>query len=71
MVTDLLGFGLQLEGLTWLLQTYNHGISAILGDEMGLGKTLQTIAFLSTLKYRPCSIILQIMFLQHLEWHHM
>lgn len=27
----------QLEGLTWLLQTYNHGISAILGDEMGLG----------------------------------
>ena len=43
--------GYQLEGLTWLLQQYNHGVSAILGDEMGLGKTLQTIAFLSSLKY--------------------
>jgi SWI/SNF-related matrix-associated actin-dependent regulator of chromatin subfamily A member 5 len=41
----------QLEGLTWLLQTYRDGISPILADEMGLGKTLQTIAFLSTLKY--------------------
>ncbi len=43
--------GYQLEGLTWLLQQYNHGVGAILGDEMGLGKTLQTIAFLSSLKH--------------------
>ena len=39
----------QLEGVSWLLKTFDHGISAILGDEMGLGKTLQTIAFISTL----------------------
>ena len=42
----------QLEGLTWLLQQHKYGVSGILGDEMGLGKTLQTIAFLSTLKYQ-------------------
>ena len=41
----------QLEGLRWLAQSYENGISAILGDEMGLGKTLQTIAFLSYLKF--------------------
>ena len=39
----------QLEGLRWLAQSYENGVSAILGDEMGLGKTLQTIAFLSYL----------------------
>ena len=42
----------QLDGLTWMLQQHRHGVSGILGDEMGLGKTLQTIAFLSTLKYQ-------------------
>jgi hypothetical protein len=41
----------QLHGVSWLASTYDHGISAILADEMGLGKTLQTISFLSYLKY--------------------
>ena len=43
--------GYQREGVAWLLQTYNDGVSAILGDEMGLGKTLQTIAFLGSLQF--------------------
>ena len=41
----------QLKSLEWLLQMHDRGMSAILGDEMGLGKTLQTIAFLSALKF--------------------
>ena len=42
----------QLEGVSWMLQTHAHGVSGILGDEMGLGKTVQTITFLSYLKYQ-------------------
>lgn len=34
----------QLEGLSFLLNMYKNGMSAILGDEMGLGKTLQTLS---------------------------
>ena len=41
----------QLEGLRFLRNAHENGISAILGDEMGLGKTLQTIAFLAHLKF--------------------
>ena len=41
----------QLEGLRWLVDMYDKGVSAILADEMGLGKTLQTIAFLAHLKF--------------------
>ena len=41
----------QLEGLRYLAQTYEDGVSAILADEMGLGKTLQTLSFLSYLKH--------------------
>ena len=40
----------QLEGLRWLGERYDSGVSAILADEMGLGKTLQTLSFLSWLK---------------------
>lgn len=40
----------QVEGLSWLVHMYKHGLPAILGDQMGLGKTLQTIAFLAYLK---------------------
>nr|XP_027202212.1 DNA excision repair protein ERCC-6-like [Dermatophagoides pteronyssinus] len=39
----------QKEGLQWLLQNYELGISCILADDMGLGKTIQVIAFLSVL----------------------
>jgi len=41
----------QKEGLRFLVNSYQNGVSAILGDEMGLGKTLQTIAFLAHLKF--------------------
>ena len=41
----------QLRGVNWLLAMHNRGTNAILADEMGLGKTLQTITFLSYLKY--------------------
>ena len=36
----------QLDGLRFLAQSYEDGVSAILADEMGLGKTLQTLSFL-------------------------
>jgi|GEM_PF-2134840 len=41
----------QLEGLRWLEHTFQNGVNSILADEMGLGKTLQTIAFLTHLKF--------------------
>uniref|UniRef100_A0A7S2WMT9 Uncharacterized protein n=1 Tax=Mucochytrium quahogii TaxID=96639 RepID=A0A7S2WMT9_9STRA len=41
----------QMEGLRWLVSTFENGINAILADEMGLGKTLQTISFLTHLKF--------------------
>ncbi len=31
----------QLEGIKWLIETYQTRHGCILGDEMGLGKTLQ------------------------------
>lgn len=34
--------GYQLEGLTWMLEICEQGMSGILADEMGLGKTIQT-----------------------------
>jgi SWI/SNF-related matrix-associated actin-dependent regulator of chromatin subfamily A member 5 len=40
----------QKEGLTFLVNMYHNGISAILGDEMGLGKTLQTLSLFQYLK---------------------
>ena len=30
----------QLQGLSWLVTRYDHGLGCILADEMGLGKTL-------------------------------
>mmetsp|Transcript_12809 Transcript_12809/g.21980 ORF Transcript_12809/g.21980 Transcript_12809/m.21980 type:complete len:1939 (+) Transcript_12809:3717-9533(+) len=41
----------QLEGLRWMVSTFENGINAILADEMGLGKTLQTVSFLTHLKF--------------------
>ncbi|MEW5298327.1 MAG: hypothetical protein WDW36_001466 [Sanguina aurantia] len=41
----------QLEGVAWLVSKFDNGVNAILADEMGLGKTLQTITFLSYLKF--------------------
>jgi len=43
--------GYQIEGVNWLIQAHDRGINGILADEMGLGKTVQTITFLSYLKY--------------------
>lgn len=39
----------QIEGMTWLLSLFEHGINGILADEMGLGKTLQSIAMIVSL----------------------
>ena len=41
----------QLEGLDFMMDMYNNGMSCILADEMGLGKTLQTISFIGSLMY--------------------
>lgn len=41
----------QLEGLNWLVHSWQQRQHVILADEMGLGKTIQTIAYLSTLQY--------------------
>ncbi|KAL0956462.1 hypothetical protein HGRIS_002608 [Hohenbuehelia grisea] len=41
----------QLQGLNWMVSLHHNGLNGILADEMGLGKTLQTISFLSYLKY--------------------
>lgn len=38
--------GYQLDGLNWMINLYEKGMSGILADEMGLGKTIQTIALL-------------------------
>jgi SWI/SNF-related matrix-associated actin-dependent regulator of chromatin subfamily A member 5 len=40
----------QLDGLNWLIQLYEKGLSGILADEMGLGKTVQTISLIAFLK---------------------
>jgi ATP-dependent DNA helicase len=40
----------QLEGLRWLANLWENGISGILADEMGLGKTIQVIALLAHLR---------------------
>jgi SWI/SNF-related matrix-associated actin-dependent regulator of chromatin subfamily A member 5 len=42
----------QLQGLNWMVSLHHNGLNGILADEMGLGKTLQTISFLTYLKYR-------------------
>lgn len=41
----------QIQGLNWMVSLHHNGLNGILADEMGLGKTLQTVAFLSYLKY--------------------
>ena len=40
----------QIQGLNWLANLYQNGISGILADEMGLGKTLQSISLLAWLR---------------------
>lgn len=40
----------QLEGLTWMYEICQQGMSGILADEMGLGKTVQTIALIALLR---------------------
>jgi len=40
----------QLEGLTWMLEICQQGMSGILADEMGLGKTIQTISLIALLR---------------------
>lgn len=39
----------QLDGMTWLLGLFEHGINGILADEMGLGKTIQSVALVTSL----------------------
>jgi len=40
----------QLEGLTWMIEIAEQGLSGVLADEMGLGKTIQTIAFIAAMR---------------------
>lgn len=40
----------QVQGLSFLVNMYENGMSAILGDEMGLGKTLQTLSLIQYLE---------------------
>uniref|UniRef100_A0A7S0IUA5 Uncharacterized protein n=1 Tax=Calcidiscus leptoporus TaxID=127549 RepID=A0A7S0IUA5_9EUKA len=40
----------QIDGVRWLANLYQNGISGILADEMGLGKTLQCISLLCWLR---------------------
>jgi SWI/SNF-related matrix-associated actin-dependent regulator of chromatin subfamily A member 5 len=40
----------QVQGLNWMANLYQNGISGILADEMGLGKTLQCISLLCWLR---------------------
>lgn len=40
----------QLEGLTWMMEICQQGMSGILADEMGLGKTIQTISLIALLR---------------------
>ena len=40
----------QLDGLNWMINLYEKGLSGILADEMGLGKTIQTISLIAFLK---------------------
>ncbi|KKA28994.1 hypothetical protein TD95_004146 [Thielaviopsis punctulata] len=40
----------QLEGLTWMYEICEQGMSGILADEMGLGKTVQTISLIALLR---------------------
>ena len=39
----------QLDGLNWMINLYEKGLSGILADEMGLGKTIQTISLIAFL----------------------
>merc|ERR1711871_1174432 len=41
----------QINGISWMVSMFNKGMSMILGDQMGLGKTIQSIGFISYLKY--------------------
>ncbi|KAM0325848.1 hypothetical protein ACHAQA_007150 [Verticillium albo-atrum] len=40
----------QLEGLTWMYEICQQGMSGILADEMGLGKTIQVISLIALLR---------------------
>lgn len=40
----------QLDGLNWMINLYEKGMSGILADEMGLGKTIQTISLVAFLR---------------------
>lgn len=40
----------QIQGISWMIHMFKHGMPMILGDQMGLGKTIQTIGFLAYLK---------------------
>ncbi|SNS98346.1 SWIM zinc finger [Rhodococcoides kyotonense] len=40
----------QLDGYSWLLFLWTHGLGGILADDMGLGKTVQTLAMICKVK---------------------
>eukprot|EP00834_Sanchytrium_tribonematis_P005041 NODE_282_length_10822_cov_1.088035.p1 type:complete len:642 gc:universal NODE_282_length_10822_cov_1.088035:7077-9002(+) len=60
----------QIEGASWMFNTYIQGLGCILGDEMGLGKSLQTILFLTFLKahkVKPNIVIVPLSTLKNWE----
>ncbi|MCZ4080099.1 DEAD/DEAH box helicase [Rhodococcus sp. H36-A4] len=40
----------QLEGYSWLLFLWTHGLGGILADDMGLGKTIQALAMITKIR---------------------
>ncbi len=40
----------QLDGYSWLLFLWTHGLGGILADDMGLGKTVQTLAMITKVR---------------------
>ena len=46
----------QLEGLSFLVDMHENGVSSILGDEMGLGKTLQTLSLFQYVKEHQLAV---------------
>ncbi len=47
----------QEEGLSWLINLYEHGVNGLLADEMGLGKTVQALAFLGRIEKRALIVV--------------
>eukprot|EP00892_Ulva_mutabilis_P009570 jgi/Ulvmu1/6986/UM033_0044.1 len=61
----------QLKGVKWLISLWTNGMNGILADQMGLGKTVQTITFLSHLRYNsvPGPFLIVVPLSTMANWH--